>query len=153
MIPPPAMPDTPPTAAATPEFWRQLVASGEFWFRVASDSMAPTLLPGDEVLVLPLERQPRRGEVIVFLHGDHLVVHRCRGGASFRGDGRIAPDPPVAAEQVVGMAVAGRRDRREWPLADSLPWPTRAARVRLRCSRSLRLCLRILARFLRPWRP
>jgi hypothetical protein len=127
-----------------PDFWRDLIAQGDYWFRVSSDSMAPTLLPGDQVLVRPLDLPSGPGEVIVFLHEGKLVVHRCIGDCLFRGDAKIIPDPPVPGGQIVGIAVACRRGDREWKLGTSLPWATRWARFKLRLQRLDRWCRRLL---------
>jgi signal peptidase I len=125
----------PSAATANPDFWRELIAQGDYWFRVISDSMAPTLLVGDEVLVRPLDFPSGPGEVIVFLQDGKLVVHRCIGDCRFRGDAKIIPDPPIPAGAIVGQAVAFRRNGRERKLGTSLPWVTRWARLKLRCGR------------------
>ena len=131
-------------ATADPAFWRELVAKGDYWFRVVSDSMAPTLLPGDQVLVQPLAQPAVPGQVVVFVHESKLVVHRCIGEDRFRGDAKIVPDPPIPAGDVIGLAAACRRGDREWPLGTSPPWGTRWARVRLRCGRLDRWLRRFL---------
>ncbi len=78
--------------------------------------MLPALCPGDEVL---LELRPARlrvGDLVAFRAGGKLVVHRViRAGRTLvtRGDNVLAADAALAAEQVVGRAVALRRDGRE----------------------------------------
>ncbi len=127
-----------------PDFWRELIAKGDYWFRVTSDSMVPTLLPGDQVQVQPLELPSAPGEVIVFLQDGKLVVHRCIGDSRFRGDAKLIPDPPVPPGDIVGLAVACRRGDREWRLGATVPWQTRWARFRLRCQRFDRWLRRLL---------
>lgn len=127
-----------------PDFWRELIAKGDYWFRVTSDSMVPTLLPDDQVKVQPLELPSAPGEVIVFLQDGKLVVHRCIGDCRFRGDAKLIPDPPVPPGDIVGLAVACRRGDREWQLGTSVPWQTRWARFRLRCQRFDRWLRRLL---------
>lgn len=135
-----------PSPTYDPDFWRELIAKGDFWFRVTSDSMAPTLLVGDKVQVVPLDLPSAPGEVIVFLHEGKLVVHRCIGDCRFRGDGRIMPDPPIPGGDIIGLAVACQRDGREWQLGASMPWVTRWARFRLRCQRLDRWLRRFFVR-------
>ena len=127
-----------------PVLWRELIARGDYWFRVVSDSMAPTLLPGDQVLVQPLAQPAVPGQVVVFVHEGKLVVHRCIGERQFRGDAKIVPDPPVPVGNIVGLAATCRRGDLEWPLVFSLPLATRWARCRLRCGRLDRWLRRFL---------
>lgn len=134
--------------ARDPDFWRELVAGSEYWFEVTSDSMVPTLLPGDRVCVRSLDLPSATGEIIVFLHEGRLVAHRCIGDCRFRGDARLLPDPPVPAGQIIGLAVACRRNGREWRLGTRLPWRTHWFRFRLRCRRLDRDLRRFFARLL-----
>jgi hypothetical protein len=134
--------------ANDPDFWRELVASSEYWFEVTSDSMVPTLLPGDRVCVRSQDLPSATGEIIVFLHEGRLVAHRCIGDCRFRGDARLLPDPPVPGGQIVGLAVACRRGDREWPLGKRLPWITRWYRFRLHRRRLDHRLRRFFARLL-----
>lgn len=86
---------------------------------VETDSMAPTLQPGDGFVVVPgalTDVEP--GDVVVFdaeeIHGGGLVTHRIVGetdlGYVTRGDGNPFTDqdgsePPVKREQIVGQAL------------------------------------------------
>lgn len=93
--------------------WRKLAASRELELKVVSESMYPTLKVGDIVKVMPLIGNPKRGVVTVFFRGDEyppLVVHRCVGAMSFRGDNRLYNDPPVLENQLVGIVEEFVRD-------------------------------------------
>ncbi len=87
--------------------WRKLAASKELELEVVSDSMYPTLHIGDKVKVIPLkDNRPEKGVVTVFFRGSEyppLVVHRCVGPMTFRGDNRVYNDPPVTEGQLVGV--------------------------------------------------
>lgn len=96
---------------------REQVAQGvPLRFRVTSDSMAPLLLPGDEVIVAAAPPETLRpGDLIVAAApGRPFVVHRLvalqREGAGFwlvtRGDRSSTPDPAWTAEAVIGRVVA-----------------------------------------------
>ncbi|HAR66167.1 MAG TPA: hypothetical protein DCR55_08150 [Lentisphaeria bacterium] len=94
--------------------WRAVIAqSGEF--RVTSNSMVPTLLPGDIAHVTPLRRSLSAGDIGVYVRDGQLIVHRYLGRAGFRGDNRANLDPAVAADAIVGRVRsfkrAGRRHR------------------------------------------
>lgn len=96
---------------------REQVALGTpLRFRVTSESMAPLLLPGDEVIVAAAPPETLRpGDVIVAAApGRPFVVHRLvalrREGDGFwlvtRGDRSGTPDPAWTAEAIVGRVVA-----------------------------------------------
>lgn len=85
---------------------------------VETDSMKPTLQPGDGFVLLPkaLSSPPESGDVIVFraqnLGGGGLTTHRVVGetnrGYITQGDNNNAPDqagsePPVKQAQIVGQ--------------------------------------------------
>jgi hypothetical protein len=81
--------------------------------RFGGTSMEPTIAPGAEV-VLACGGDPRVGDVIAYVMGDQVVVHRlearARGGWLLtRGDAHVAPDLPVRAADLLGRvaAVAG----------------------------------------------
>ncbi len=97
---------------------REQVALGTpLRFRVTSDSMAPLLIPGDEVMVAAAPPETLRpGDLVVAAApGAALfVVHRLvalrREGDGFwlvtRGDRSSTPDPAWPAEAIVGRVVA-----------------------------------------------
>jgi hypothetical protein len=94
-------------------------------FRVQGDSMVPTLRPGRRFAV---EFEPERlwpGMLLLYRQVDYLVVHRLlgdsrrrdgRSGYRTRGDGRIALDPTLDAERIVGRVVAVEGDGAWWSL-------------------------------------
>lgn len=88
--------------------------------RVTGTSMVPTLKPEEIVFVEPCSG-PRPGDIVAFALGDGLLVHRVvrveGGSVTCRGDNRLADDPPVPLEAILGkvVQVAGRKrvpDRR-----------------------------------------
>lgn len=97
---------------------REQVAQGvPLRFRVTSDSMAPLLLPGDEVMVAAAPPETLRpGDLVVAATPGRafFVVHRLvalhREGDGFwlvtRGDRSSTPDPAWPAEAIVGRVVA-----------------------------------------------
>lgn len=46
------------------------------WLPLLSGSMAPALLPGDELYIDPQRRTPRRGEIAVFFREGRFFSHR-----------------------------------------------------------------------------
>lgn len=100
----------------------RLIAAGRptAVFPVVGRSMRPTLRDGDEVRVDLRRRRPVPGDLVLFRQGADTVVHRCVGGSDgawrMRGDGRQDLDPPVAAEAILGIAEAIRRDGTWWRL-------------------------------------
>lgn len=104
-------------AASPPAVGAELLRSGlSVRIPARGASMAPFIRDGDEVLVEPLARPPRRGEVVlVRVAGGAVVLHRVlasrAGGVVTRGDAQEVPDAPVPAAEVLGraVAVAGRR--------------------------------------------
>jgi hypothetical protein len=81
---------------------------------VKGTSMGSVLPPGSRILI---DMSPRGewpvGEVVAFVGGDQVVVHRVvhlgRNHVLTRGDARLAPDTPLKPEQILGpvSAVAG----------------------------------------------
>jgi signal peptidase I len=72
---------------------------------VAGDSMRPTLLPGQRVAVGPLDRPPRRGDLVVVRRGGLEVVKRVVGLPGERVRlvaGRLEVDGLAVAEPYVG---------------------------------------------------
>lgn len=82
--------------------------------------MRPTLPNDCEIEVVPLAGPAPIGALLVFVADDRLVVHRLvrRAGARWvtQGDGVRTPDPPLAADQVLGVVTAAYwNGRRCWP--------------------------------------
>ena len=75
-------------------------------FPIVGHSMEPTVAHGATVRV-DLGRSVSNDDVVLFRQHEQLVAHRVihRGARTLitRGDGRIAPDPPVALEHVLGV--------------------------------------------------
>ena len=87
-----------------------------FRLTVSGRSMAPVLMPGDEIVAERISdaREAGLGDlVVVDLPGAGLVVHRLlwRGRESVRtrGDATGRMDPPVARERVMGRVVEATR--------------------------------------------
>ncbi|MGH9166787.1 MAG: signal peptidase I [Acidimicrobiia bacterium] len=103
---------------------------GRLLFRIAEQSMAPALLPGDYVLTLPARNRLRRGDVVVFEHPlrpGFYLVKRVIGlpGDTLDGEdcGRLGPDQ---------VFVLG--DQGAWSADDGRtlgPLPSRALRWRV----------------------
>jgi hypothetical protein len=98
----------------------------EVSFRVMGSSMLPSILPGDELTVRPLEEVlPRSGEIVVFVRERKLFAHRMiakseRAGnvqRVTRGDALIACDRPVEQSEVLGSVVRISRGGREISVA------------------------------------
>ena len=107
-------------AAWTPLLREALAREGRFRLSLRGTSMLPTLPVECEIEVAPLSQRAPIGSLMVFAAGDILVAHRLarRAGGHWvmQGDGRRAPDPPIAAEQILGVVVAAYRDGlRCWP--------------------------------------
>jgi hypothetical protein len=87
------------------------------WIALEGLSMAPSLLPGDRLLVRRLTTAPRPGAIVVARRGDALVTHRVLrvddARIITRGDGCLRADPPLPlaalAGEVVEVERAGRR--------------------------------------------
>ncbi len=110
-------------SAWLPILQEALTREGRFRFPLHGTSMRPTLPTACEIEIVPLpaavEDVPL-GALIVYAHGDALIAHRLvrRTAAAWivQGDGRLAPDRPVAPGQVLGAVVAAYADdRRIWP--------------------------------------
>jgi hypothetical protein len=114
--------------------------------RFGGSSMEPTIPPGTEVL-LACGRAPAVGDVVAYVMGDQVVVHRlearARGGWLLtRGDAHVAPDLPVPARDVVATVVAVGDPGR--PVAPAPASPARAgalAACRLALAVHPRLCV------------
>ena len=109
----------------------QLAAVAALWARTGREvtarfggsSMEPTIAAGAEV-VLRCGRAAAPGDVIAYVHGDQVVVHRLEVVRAdvllTRGDARVAPDPPLPADTAIVGTVA-------LPGQVSLPAPPRSA--------------------------
>jgi hypothetical protein len=83
---------------------------------IHGSSMAPAIPPGARLRIRLRGEQPcRAGDVAYYWADDgytvHRVVHRAGRGSRRNylltcGDNRLAPDPPVASDQVLGTVIA-----------------------------------------------
>jgi hypothetical protein len=96
-------------------------AGGELWVTGSGQSMQPTVCHADLVLVAPLRRDVRRGDIILVPLGSRLMLHRValvQGGLIVtRGDARERNDAPVARADIVARALAVRRESVVTPLS------------------------------------
>lgn len=89
---------------------------------LAGDSMRPLIRRGrDRVTIIPLERRPMIGDVVLFRGGpDRYVVHRVwkieGGRVQTFGDNCVNPDAWMPLEDVWGLVVRFERFGRSWRL-------------------------------------
>jgi hypothetical protein len=94
----------------------EIVKQGKsFSFRAHGRSMAPFIADGDTIVVSPLERPARIGDVVLLQENDgrmivHRIVGRKRGLILTRGDACATADAPADHVGIVGRvtAVSGR---------------------------------------------
>jgi len=101
---------------------REELAQGTtFRFRVISGSMAPLIAAGDEIVVQRANADRlRRGDIVLYtvggtFHTHRLLARRRHDSATLlvtKGDASLHPDQPWREEQLVGKAVAIRRQER-----------------------------------------
>jgi hypothetical protein len=151
-----AAPGRPSPEAGLPlsELAGRIAASGELWVEATGWSMWPTIPPDARVLVAPLQRDPRPGDIVLVAHATAPVLHRVasvgEGWVRTIGDSQVAADPPMRREAVLAHALASEHGARIAALAPTLRFGTRAllryghACVRLRAARAWRHALRRL---------
>ena len=92
-----------------------LAAGGELWVSGAGQSMHPTIRHADSVLLSPMRRDVKRGDIVLVPLGPALMLHRVDeidGNVVLtRGDGRESRDPPIARSQLLARALAVRDPR------------------------------------------
>lgn len=97
-----------------------LDAGGEIWVTGSGQSMQPTIQHADFVLLSPVPRGARPGDVVLVPLGPglmlHRVVHVSAAGVTTRGDARQKNDAPTANCDVLARAVAVRRGAVVTPL-------------------------------------
>jgi hypothetical protein len=85
---------------------------GDVWLSCSGGSMWPTVRDGDEVLVAPIDRPVRRGEVVLVGTARGLTLHRvvATEGDAIRaaGDASRCEDPPCSRSSVIARAIAVR---------------------------------------------
>ena len=98
----------------------------------AGYSMFPTLRPGDKITVKLLinEEVPIPGSVLVYEDNSVFVMHRIvkmvnndAGIKTFitRGDSTPEPDKPWVQQQLIGIAVSLKRNKKEHPVKTFMP--------------------------------
>lgn len=90
------------------EVWERILdAKGRVWIDVIGNSMLPTLVDGESVLVERAARPHEVGRIAVIAVPPRLVVHRvvdrCRGRLVTRGDNCDLCDEPVAPSRAFGV--------------------------------------------------
>ncbi len=110
------------------------------WIPVLSGSMSPTLIPGDQVLIVPGNwKKCAIGDIIVFREGHSLTSHRLIGKIRFPGrtlffqqaDG-MSHGGFIRVESVIGTCAALRRHDTETTLLDRKINKALANRSRMR---------------------
>lgn len=108
---------------------------------IHGSSMWPAIAPGTRLRVRVLGPVPcQPGDIVYYLADDgymvHRVIHRGRRGAAAEylltcGDNRLAPDPPVRADRVLGTVIAVETPSGWRPTAAFQPgsWPRRLIRA------------------------
>ncbi|HET8946949.1 MAG TPA: SLBB domain-containing protein, partial [Candidatus Polarisedimenticolia bacterium] len=94
---------------------------------VRGDSMRPTLVPGDRIVVAPCLGLPRPGEILVRRAAAGIMAHRLvtvaleEGRRLYRtqGDNEPGLDEGCRREELLGRVVAVIRDGRTLPIDDS----------------------------------
>ena len=91
-----------------------IAGGGEMWVKGSGQSMFPTIRNADAVLLSPMRRLARRGDIVLLPLGPGLVLHRVveatRDQLVTRGDARPSNDLPTHPDRVIARAVAVRRD-------------------------------------------
>ena len=113
--------------AAALDKWGQ--AGEKHLIPIVGKSMRPLIQPGDQVLIKHGHINVRRGDVIVFLQEEKMVVHRllriCKDGSKTifitKGDNTSYLDSPISAHQVIGRVLKIKRGDR-WVLIDTRVW-------------------------------
>ena len=99
-------------------------AGGELWVTGSGQSMHPTVRHADFVLVAPLRRKVRRGDIVLVPLGTRLMLHRVASLLDdvvvTRGDARERNDAPIARDAIVARAIAVRRKGEVTPLGPTL---------------------------------
>ena len=108
-------------------------------FRVDGHSMAPTIRPGETLIVEPLgASKPRPGDILLYRWGDGVRAHRVvridRASPPtllLQGDALESPDAPVTADLILGRARAVERRHGTVPLTGPVTVSRQLLRARL----------------------
>ena len=90
----------------------EIARRGSLWVRAEGGSMWPTILHGDEVLLVRADAY-RPGDVVLAECDHRLLLHRVASRSGRRlvtiGDASLEPDGEVEPERLIARAVAARR--------------------------------------------
>ena len=134
------------------------LASGErVKLAFGGTSMLPTLRESDTIVLEPLADEPQVGDVLLFHHEGHRVVHRLVATQDdtyiLQGDNNIGTEQVHRGDLLARLVAVQHADGRE-VTTDSRAWH-RSSQRRLRQSKAKRLAVRWLGRTgrrqLRPW--
>jgi signal peptidase I len=100
--------------------------------KAAGYSMFPTFRPGDRIIIKPIinEELVKHGSVVVCEDNGVFVMHRIvkmvnndAGIQTFitRGDSTPEPDKPWVLQQLIGIAVSLKRNKKELPVKTFMP--------------------------------
>jgi signal peptidase I len=97
-----------------PQMREKIAARQGFWLTVTGESMAPTLRDmRDSVFIVPLERKPVKGDILLTQAGEHCLLHRvvkCRSDfLYYRGDAQKTCEGPFLTSDIIGIARQVRR--------------------------------------------
>jgi len=88
---------------------------------VNGQCMRPWARNGNTIIVKPLHRRPKRGNMLLTTDGQHLYAHRVvaigiDGAVRTRGDLSAEMDPWRSADDLLGRVTGVRRRGVVWPL-------------------------------------
>lgn len=87
-----------------------LRAGGRMWVRGRGPSMLPTIRPGERILLEPLSRRLRQGDIVAVRGDRSILVHRVvecgLDTIRTRGDASPGTDAPSARSSILGVATA-----------------------------------------------
>ena len=128
-----------------------LIRQGNVRFRVASNSMAPRLLPGDLVDLAPVSQEEiQAGDILAAPRDGAIICHqvtRCfdQDGTRWvvlKGARAEVEDPPVPFHQVIGRVVRVRKRSAFWWLKRA--WDLERPHWRIRLARSVQRIARAI---------
>lgn len=94
------------------------------WVRGRGPSMLPTIRAGERVLLEPLSRRLRKGDIVAVRGDRYIVVHRVieyrADTIRTRGDASPRADAPSQYSSILGVATAVMRNGRVVALTGTL---------------------------------
>jgi len=92
------------------EMEKELRKNGIYITKTKGDSMSPMLTEGDRVIITPVKKPLRRGDIPVYRRGDHYTMHRIvrvkKTGYLICGDNRTYIEKDIKNEDIVGVLQA-----------------------------------------------